>query len=483
MNPLAGAPNPPRFLPALQRAVPALIGLVVIASLGVVAMRIGRSNLHTAENDRLQVRVETVEVLSLNMTDQMDPAVSQEIVRATPFAPDGGELNEAFLQQFHNPETAATTALVSADGEPLASLPPGQGIDPEDLAGAWQVATGGTPVLSDVFAHRGVPSVATLIPVSDGPAWALVVLIQPAVDTAGQSFHEQTGSMNGESGGLMLLDRSGVAMNAWSRDRIGEEAVDPRRLADLPEGEAITWTEQRDGSEVTLIGTGLANGYSLVFEQATGLLFGDLRSAQRLQTFVLLSVVGAALSALITFQLARERSAQRAQARVHALMKNSQDLVLAAADDATLTFVSPAIEGLLGHTVESWDRRPLADLCGPDEAERIRRLLADPSTGPLLNVALLAISGESRWFDIEASDLRRHAEVRGVLLTCHEVGERKDLQDRLTRLATHDALTDLPNRALFREEMAKLETRIQRNEAVAVLCLDLDHFKAINDTL
>jgi diguanylate cyclase (GGDEF)-like protein len=71
----------------------------------------------------------------------------------------------------------------------------------------------------------------------------------------------------------------------------------------------------------------------------------------------------------------------------------------------------------------------------------------------------------------------------GWVATHEDVTEQRRIEARVRHLARHDALTDLPNRVLFREEMVKLEARIARQETVAVLCLDLDHFKAVNDTL
>ena len=71
----------------------------------------------------------------------------------------------------------------------------------------------------------------------------------------------------------------------------------------------------------------------------------------------------------------------------------------------------------------------------------------------------------------------------GWVATHEDVTEQRANEARVRHLARHDALTDLPNRVYFRDEMERLEARIRRNEAVAVLCLDLDHFKAVNDTL
>src|SRR6185312_776179 len=54
---------------------------------------------------------------------------------------------------------------------------------------------------------------------------------------------------------------------------------------------------------------------------------------------------------------------------------------------------------------------------------------------------------------------------------------------KIAYMAHHDALTELPNRVRFREDMDKALGRVARGETLAVLCLDLDHFKDVNDTL
>jgi diguanylate cyclase (GGDEF)-like protein len=69
----------------------------------------------------------------------------------------------------------------------------------------------------------------------------------------------------------------------------------------------------------------------------------------------------------------------------------------------------------------------------------------------------------------------------GWISTHEDVTEQHRSEEHIRHLARHDALTDLPNRVLFREEMARLEARIGRSETVALLLVDLDRFKAIND--
>ncbi len=73
--------------------------------------------------------------------------------------------------------------------------------------------------------------------------------------------------------------------------------------------------------------------------------------------------------------------------------------------------------------------------------------------------------------------------MHAILVAVVDVTERKQAEARIAYMAHHDALTDLPNRVLFHEQLNELLARVRHGESLAVYCLDLDHFKGVNDSL
>ncbi len=111
----------------------------------------------------------------------------------------------------------------------------------------------------------------------------------------------------------------------------------------------------------------------------------------------------------------------------------------------------------------------------PDEY--VAELLAKITEGETFDTVVS--SGDGRAFSVVNKPL-----VDGGWLATHEdVTERRRAEVQIAHMARHDGLTDLPNRALLRERLEQELKRVKRGESLAVLCLDLDHFKSINDTL
>ncbi|MFE4516082.1 putative bifunctional diguanylate cyclase/phosphodiesterase [Kitasatospora sp. NPDC056783] len=184
------------------------------------------------------------------------------------------------------------------------------------------------------------------------------------------------------------------------------------------------------------------------------------------------------------------------EAHFRSLVQGSSDVIMIAGGNGVLSYVSPAALGVYGRDPEGLVGGNLLDLVHPEDVGRVlsevRRYLArvrltthrSPGTAELsTRVECRISSGAGEWLHVE-STVSRHRD--GLLLNSRDVTERVMLQAQLQHNAFHDPLTDLPNRALFTQRLrAALGARGQQGETgagIAVLFLDLDGFKAVNDT-
>ncbi|MET8544718.1 EAL domain-containing protein [Kitasatospora sp. NPDC004799] len=184
------------------------------------------------------------------------------------------------------------------------------------------------------------------------------------------------------------------------------------------------------------------------------------------------------------------------EAHFRSLVQGSSDVIMIAGANGVLSYVSPAALGVYGRDPEELVGGNLLDLVHPEDVDRVlsevRRYLArvrlaahrSPGTAvPSARVECRISSGAGEWLHVE-STVSRHRD--GLLLNSRDVTERVMLQAQLQHNAFHDPLTDLPNRALFTQRLrAALGSRGQQGETgagIAVLFLDLDGFKAVNDT-
>ena len=174
----------------------------------------------------------------------------------------------------------------------------------------------------------------------------------------------------------------------------------------------------------------------------------------------------------------------RAEKHFRALVERSSDVVTVLDEHRRISFTGGAVEQVFGQSPGQLTGRRLSELVHPDDQAGIPDPTALPSGQTLVHVCRIGTEGDWRYIESTATNLLADPDVAGVVLNSRDVSDRKALEQQLTHQALHDPLTGLANRALFNDRLAHALSRHNRTgESLAVLILDLDDFKVVNDSL
>ena len=184
----------------------------------------------------------------------------------------------------------------------------------------------------------------------------------------------------------------------------------------------------------------------------------------------------------------RQLAAKRSQARFQALTSNAAEIVAILDESGTVTYCSEAVHAVLGLSPHAlvgsrlWDRVHPDDVCA---AERlVQHCVGEQASNQHGEFRVQHRDGSWRHIEAICRDLRAEPEIRGLVLNARDVSERKVLEGELAHRAYHDALTELPNRDMLLDRLGHALARSARTgQRTAVLFVDLDTFKIINDTL
>ena len=192
--------------------------------------------------------------------------------------------------------------------------------------------------------------------------------------------------------------------------------------------------------------------------------------------------------ALESAALTEDLLMQQSEKRFASLVQNSSDIVTVLDPDTSVRYASPSVQRVLGFEPEALEGTRFIDLVHPDDKTRVLSFLTAGGDGEgqtgLMEFQVRSHDDSYVVAETLRTNLLHDDNVHGIVLNTRDITERKRLEEQLRHQAFHDTVTSLANRALFNDRVEHAIERQQRDpKPIAVLVMDLDDFKTINDSL
>ncbi len=183
-------------------------------------------------------------------------------------------------------------------------------------------------------------------------------------------------------------------------------------------------------------------------------------------------------------QLALEQREQR----FRALVEKSWTGVALLDSDLGFSYAGSSTERLLGYTEQELIRTSFLAYVHPRDRQGARDSFADlagkPNQEAHGELRFLHKNGTWVWLEVSGQNMLHDASVGAIVLNYRDITQRKATEKQLEYQAYYDALTGLPNRLLFRDRIVNAIAQARRHRrGIAVMYIDLDHFKLVNDGL
>ncbi len=178
---------------------------------------------------------------------------------------------------------------------------------------------------------------------------------------------------------------------------------------------------------------------------------------------------------------------QASEQRFRSLVSRSADVALILDAEAAITYASPAVSAVFGYQPEEIEGRFGSAFVHPDDLglaeQMLTGVLTAGGTRDPFEVRIRTADGRYVWAEGSVTNSMDDPAIGGLILNLRDVTDRKHAEDQLRHLALHDSLTGLPNRTLLADRLEHAVARSLREPVhTAVLFVDLDDFKLINDS-
>jgi diguanylate cyclase (GGDEF)-like protein/PAS domain S-box-containing protein len=337
------------------------------------------------------------------------------------------------------------------------------------------------PGFSSVMDVDGVylQAVAVPIVISGSPVGVLIGL--DAI--ASTSLEQYLGTLKDATHTTMVVDSAGVIGGSDDPALLGRKA-DPAIRAVLTSaplsGTFVDYTS--NGTKMIAIAVGkLPGGWIYVRVQTRKSFDGAVHTKNQTMNLTLLAImlIGVAAVSILGWRTAMQR--RRADERFQALFQHAPDLVTVLDANGKIAYSSPSASAVLGFEAGLLVGTSVFDIVHPEDRpymiNEFSKLVAEREAVVRLQCRVRPFEGEYRWFEFTASNQMHNPALSGVVINARDISQTRAFQEQLEHEAAHDALTGLPNRRRMQDALGASLSQ----DAVAVLFVDLDGFKPVND--
>ncbi|MBU2662505.1 sensor domain-containing diguanylate cyclase [Actinoplanes bogorensis] len=472
----------------LRNWIAVVVGVVLLAAAGAIGFWVNHSALqaaddvHKADSRALAVNNGTlVGQLQLLSAGELGDFLGQTTLHLG----RGNAQDRAALTAFASKSGTFSygALLVTLDGQVLTSSR-STGVPAAGNTG-WQplftmLKSGQKAGFSSIMAVDGVYLEAVGVPVVVGGSAAAIMIGLNNVATT--SLQQYTVTLSSSVHLTAVADSTGT-IAASNQEKLLGTQIDPavRNAIANTQDEFVEYTTVAGTPMIAIVVRGLPGGWSYARIQTKKSFDGAVHTKSQTLNMTLgaMLLIGVLAMGVLGYRTQIQR--RRADERFQALFQHAPDMVSVLDGDGNIEYSSPSAAAVLGFSEGVLVGTSVFDIVHPEHRDYMREqfalLIARSDAVLRLQCLVRGGNGQYRWFEFTASNQMHNPSLHGVVINARDISENKAAQEQLKHEAGHDALTGLPNRRRMQDALG---TSL-RNQPVAVLFVDLDGFKPVND--